>query len=158
VIAGQEDTRVVTRDGAELDATPTFYDPENDLAVLDVEGLTQAPLPLAKDPRSGTEGAVLGFPGGGDFAGIPARLGTTGEVTSEDSYGNGPIQRRMTSFRGEVVTGNSGGPFVDGRGRVGTTVFAATITERRAEGLGIPNDIVRDGIDDARHPVSTSSC
>jgi S1-C subfamily serine protease len=158
VIAGQEDTRVATRDGAELDATPTFYDPENDLAVLDVEGLTQVPLPLAKDPRSGTEGAVLGFPGGGDFAGIPARLGTTGEVTSEDSYGNGPIQRRMTSFRGEVVTGNSGGPFIDGRGRVGTTVFAATISERRAEGLGIPNDIVRDGIDDARHPVSTSSC
>ena len=158
VIAGQDDTRVLTRDGAELDAIPVHYEPENDIAVLRVEGLTEEPLPFAEDPQSGTEGAVLGFPNGEEFSGIPARLGTTGEVTSEDSYGDGPIQRRMTSFRGEVVTGNSGGPFVDARGAVGTTVFAATISERRAEGLGVPNDIVEEALRRARRPVSTSSC
>jgi S1-C subfamily serine protease len=158
VIAGQDDTHVVTRDGAEHDATPVHYEPENDIAVLSVEGLTVAPLPFTDDPRSGTEGAVLGFPNGEEFGAVPARLGTTGEVTSEDSYGDGPIQRRMTSFRGEVVTGNSGGPFVDGRGEVGTTVFAATVSERRAEGLGVPNDIVEDALEGPRRPVSTSSC
>jgi len=158
VIAGQEDTHVVTRDGAELDATPTVYRPENDIAVLRVSGLQEDPLPLSPEPRSGTEGAVLGFPGGGDFTSIPARLGTTGEVTSEDSYGRGPIQREMTSFRGEVITGNSGGPFVDGRGRVGTTVFASTITRNRSEGLGVPNDIVRDAIEAAGPRVGTGAC
>ena len=76
---------------------------------------------------------MLGFPGDGEFASIPARLGTTGEVTSEDSYGRGPIQRQMTSFRGAVISGNSGGPVVDGGGRVRTTVFAATV-EREAPG------------------------
>ncbi len=158
VIAGQEDTSVITRDGAELGAVAVHYEPENDVAVLRVHGLEEEPLPLAPQARAGAEGAVLGFPNGGGFTSVPARLGTTGEVTSEDSYGRGPIQRQMTSFRGEVVTGNSGGPFVDGHGRVGTTVFAATVSEKRAEGLGIPNDIVRDAIRDSGSPVGTGNC
>ena len=157
VVAGQDDTHVITRTGAELDATPTFYDPANDIAVLRVSGLAEAPLPLSPSARAGAEGAVLGFPGGGEFTSVPARLGTTGEVTSEDSYGRGPIQRQMTSFRGEVMTGHSGGPLVDERGRVATTVFAATVSER-AEGLGVPNDIVRDAIADAGPEVSTGAC
>lgn len=158
VVAGQEDTRIVTRDGAELAAVVTHYEPENDIAILRVGGLSEGPLPLDDDPDSGTEGAVLGFPGGGEFSGIPARLGTTGEVTSQDSYGNGPIQRRMTSFRGEVISGNSGGPFVDDHGRVSTTVFAATVSEKRAEGLGIPNDIVEEALGDADSRVGTGQC
>ena len=93
VIAGQDDTTVITRSGAELSATPTVYRPDDDIAVLVVEGLAEPPLPLAEEARSGTSGAVLGFPGAGDFTVTPARLGTTGDVTSQDSYGRGPIQR-----------------------------------------------------------------
>ena len=158
VIAGQDETSVITREGAELDGVAVHYEPENDVAVLRVAGLAEPPLPISQQPRAGAEGAVLGFPNGGEFATIPARLGTTGEVTSEDSYGRGPIQREMTSFRGEVVTGNSGGPFVDARGRVATTVFAATVSEKRAEGLGIPNEIVRDAIRGSGSPVGTGAC
>jgi S1-C subfamily serine protease len=64
----------------------------------------------------------------------------------------------MTSFRGEVITGNSGGPFVDGHGRVGTTVFAATVSRKRPEGLGVPNDIVRRALEDAGPRVGTGAC
>lgn len=158
VVAGQDDTSVVTRDGAELGATAVFYAPQNDIAILRVSGLEQAALPLDPSPRAGTEAAALGFPGGADFAGVAARLGTTGEVTSEDSYGRGPIQRQMTSFRGEVITGNSGGPVVDGKGRVGTTVFAATVGRRPPEGLGVPNPIVRDALAAAGPRVGTGPC
>lgn len=158
VIAGEDDTSVVTRDGTEIDATPVAYEPSDDIAVLRVDGLTQAPLPLAPKARSGTPGAVLGFPGGGDFSAVPARLGTTGEVTSQDSYGRGPIQRTMTSFRGDVMSGNSGGPFVDGEGRVATTVFAATVDAERSQGLGVPNAVVRDTLDSAAGPVGTGPC
>ena len=47
-------------------------------------------------------------------------------MISSDAYGRGPVRRRMTSLRGNVRSGNSGGPMVDGSGRVVTTIFAAT--------------------------------
>lgn len=158
VVAGQADTTVITRDGAELAATVTAYEPRDDVAVLAVEGLPGAPLPLAPAARRGTVGAVLGFPGEGEFSAVPARMGTTGEVTSQDSYGEGPIQRLMTSFRAEVAHGNSGGPVVDGDGRVQTTVFAATVDVTAAEGLGVPNERVRDVLAGAGEPVGTGPC
>lgn len=159
VIAGQDGTtRVVTFGGSELPATPIAYEPRDDVAVLRVDGLEGDQLPLAPKARSGTVGAVLGFPGIGDFSAVPARMGTTGEVTSEDSYGNGPIQRLMTSFRADVQQGNSGGPVVDGEGRVQTTVFAATVDASPAEGLGVPNERVRAVLRGAGSEVDTGSC
>ncbi len=143
VVAGEDETEVITRDGTELAATVVAYVPRDDVAALAVDGLAAAPLPTAPRARRGTAGAVLGFPGSGGFSAVPARLGTTGEVTSQDSYGDGPIQRRMTSFRADVERGNSGGPVVDGDGRVQTTVFAATVGEAPAAGLGVPNGRVR---------------
>jgi S1-C subfamily serine protease len=159
VVAGEDDTTVTTRDGRELDAVAVAYRPRDDIAVLRVDGLDLQPLPMADGADAGTVGAVLGFPGAGDFSAVPARLGTTGEVTSVDSYGEGPIQREMTSFRGEVISGNSGGPMVDGDGRVRTTVFAATVDAEHREGLGVPNDLVRDAVDAAgSDEVSTGDC
>lgn len=159
VVAGQDDTEVITHDGAELAATAIAYEPRDDVAVLAVDGLTAAPLPTAPRARRGTVGAVLGFPGAGEFSAVPARMGTTGEVTSQDSYGDGPVQRQMTSFRAGVEQGNSGGPVVDDTGRVQTTVFAATVNETPAEGLGVPNERVRavlDGIGGGA--VDTGAC
>ena len=48
----------------------------------------------------------------------------------------------MTALRGLVRPGNSGGPVVDGDGRVVTTVFAATTRGPRG-GYGVPNAVVR---------------
>ncbi len=161
VVAGEDDTTVTDRDGTELEATVLVYRPNDDLAVLGVDGLSGPALPLAAKARSGTVAAVLGYPGSGEFTAIPARLGTTGEVTSQDSYGRGPIQRRMTSFRAAVMAGNSGGPVVDGRGRVQTTVFAATVDDKRPQGLGVPNGAVRDALAAAGRadgPVGTGPC
>ncbi len=144
VIAGEDDTRVETRDGASLDAFAVLYRPRDDLAILRVPGLATEPLELADDPRPGTPGAVIGFPGAGEFSASAARLGTTGNVTSQDSYGVGPIERLMTSFRGEVVSGNSGGPVIGADGAVLTTVFASTLDTSTPQGLGVPNEIVGD--------------
>jgi S1-C subfamily serine protease len=159
VVAGEDDTTVTTRDGRELGAVPVAYRPRDDIAVLRVDGLGLPPLSIAPGADAGTVAAVLGFPGAGDFSAVPARLGTTGEVSSVDSYGNGPVQREMTSFRGDVISGNSGGPVVDGAGRVRTTVFAATVDSEHREGLGVPNDIVRDALRSAGDDeVSAGAC
>ncbi|MCB0865903.1 MAG: trypsin-like peptidase domain-containing protein, partial [Solirubrobacterales bacterium] len=60
VVAGQDDTTVITRDGLEFTATAIAYVPRDDVAVLRVDGLNTAPLPTAPKARSGTVGAVLG--------------------------------------------------------------------------------------------------
>ena len=142
VVAGEEDTTVTSRGGSTLDATPVNYQPANDLALLRVSGLAAPPLPLVSEAKSGTAGAVLGYPENGGFTVTPARIGGTQETISEDSYGRGPTRRLLTSLRGDVKSGNSGGPVVDAKGRVLTTVFAAT-TEGKPGGYGVPNEIVR---------------
>jgi S1-C subfamily serine protease len=67
------------------------------------------------------------------------------------------VRRLITSLRGAVRSGNSGGPMVDGRGRVVTTIFAATTSGPRG-GYGVPNSVVRSALADSRGPVSTGPC
>ena len=57
----------------------------------------------------------------------------------------------MTALRGLVRSGNSGGPVVDGDGRVVTTVFAATTRGPRG-GYGVPNAVVRRALAGAGRP------
>jgi len=158
VVAGQDDTRVLP-EGEEpgLDAQAVHFDPRNDVAVLRVPGLSAPALPLAASPRSGTSAAVLGFPRNGPYDERAGRLGGTREVVTQDAYGRGPVRRSITSLRGAVRSGNSGGPMVDGRGRVVTTIFAATTSGPRG-GYGVPNAVVRAALGDSRGTVSTGPC
>ena len=163
VVAGEDDTTVQLRGtGSKLDATAVAFDATNDVAVLRVSGLDGvAALALGPEPRAGTEGAILGFPQNGPYDVRAARLGQTRAVVSQDAYGNGPVTRQMTTFRGVVKPGNSGGPVVDTSGRVATTVFAKATSSARAGGYGIPNAIVRRALDGAAGPgrsVSTGPC
>jgi S1-C subfamily serine protease len=158
VVAGQDDTTVATQDQTELDATPVLYEPRNDLAVLRVEGLDAPALPLADSADKGAEAAVLGYPENGPYTVAPARIGTTAEVVSEDSYGRGPVRREMTAFRGDVRSGNSGGPVVDSSGAVQTTVFAAATDSGPPSGLGVPNGLVERALAETDGNVSTGAC
>src|SRR5215207_6120091 len=158
VVAGQDDTRVLLR-GREpgLDATAIAFDSRNDIAVLRVKGLDAPALPIADSPGPGISAAILGFPGNGPYDVRAGRLGQTRTSVTQDAYGRGPVQRRLTSLRGVVRSGNSGGPMVDGRGRVVTTIFAATTTGPRG-GYGVPNAVTQQVLAGAREPVSTGPC
>jgi S1-C subfamily serine protease len=156
VVAGQDDTSVTTADGASLDADPVHFDPANDLAVLRLE-VSLPSLPIAPEPQRGTGGAVLGYPENGPYALFPARLGDTRTVLSENAYSRGQFERSVTFLRGRVLSGNSGGPVVDARGRVLSTVFAST-TSGPTGGFAIPNDVVRAALDRSTAPVDTGPC
>jgi S1-C subfamily serine protease len=158
VVAGQDDTRVLLQ-GREpgVDAQVVHFDPRNDVAVLRVPGLSAPALELAASPRAGTSGAILGFPRNGPYDERAGRLGGTREVVTQDAYGRGPVRRAITSLRGAVRSGNSGGAMVDGAGRVITTIFAATISGPRG-GYGVPNSVVRSALADSNGPVSTGPC
>jgi S1-C subfamily serine protease len=161
VVAGEDDTTVqVQGTGAHLPARAIWFDPHDDIAVLRVgAGLGGVPaLRLNQDARSGTSGAVLGFPHDGPYDVEPARIGSTNQVLTQDAYGAGPVRRDITSFRGLVRSGNSGGPVVDGDGRVLATVFAASVGSPKHTGFGVPDSVVRAALGKARLPVSTGPC
>jgi len=161
VVSGQDDTTVEPGgEGDALDARVVRLDVRNDVAILRVDGLDRPALPLVpRAPRVGASGAVLGYPQNGPYDVRAARIGPTATVQSQDAYGRGPVRRSMTAFRGLVRSGNSGGPVVDGRGRVLTTVFAATTGTRRRGGYGVPNDVVRQALARAgSREVDTGPC
>ena len=156
VIAGSEDTTVTTQHGVELEAIPVWYWPEDDLALLRV-GANLPSLPISDRRDTGSDVAVLGYPENGPYAVTPARLGETRATISEDSYGNGPVERTIVALRGGVRSGNSGGPLVDAEGRVVATVFAAT-TSGPAGGFAIPAEDLREALGKTAGPVSTGAC
>jgi S1-C subfamily serine protease len=157
VVAGQTDTTVEPAGGVpRLRGHVVYFDRRNDVAVLRVPGLDAAPLSLSP-PKPGASVAILGFPESGAFSITAGRIGRTATVLARDAYGRGPVARTITSVRGKVRHGNSGGPAVDSRGRVLTTVFAAR--PGGDVGYGIPGSVVRRALDDrAREAVSTGEC
>jgi uncharacterized membrane protein required for colicin V production len=130
-------------------AVALVVDRKNDLAVLRVPGLDAAPLQLA-DPQPGASVAILGYPENGPFDARPGRVGTTADVLVTGSV------REVTAVRGLIRHGNSGGPAVDGSGRVEATIFAARIGAQA--GYGVPAVAVRAALARARRPVSTGGC
>jgi S1-C subfamily serine protease len=158
VVAGEDDTAVESA-GTTHPATVTSFDAHDDVATLRVPGLSAPALALARNATAGTPGAILGYPLDGPFDAEAARIGATRTVISDDAYGRGPVRRLMTTLRGRVRSGNSGGPVVDARGHVVATVFAAT-TSGPSGGYGVPNAVVRHAIAAGRagHPVSSGPC
>jgi S1-C subfamily serine protease len=159
VVAGQDDTTVqLGGAGPELPARAVVFDSHDDIAILRVAGLGGRALPMASAPRSGASGAILGFPENGPYDVRAGRVGGTRPVLTQDAYGRGPVQRSIVTLRGTVRPGNSGGPLVDARGRVATTVFAATRAGTPG-GYGVPNAVVeRDLARAGDATVSTGPC
>lgn len=157
VVAGERDTVVQLPDSSEaFRARPAVFDTRNDVAVLRVEGISARPLPLA-EPKAGMPVALLGYPGDGPLSATPARIGRTAVVFSEDAYGHGPVTRTITTLSGHVRHGNSGGPAVDGQGRVEAMVFAARIGSD--SGYGVPSDVIERDLGRAgAATVSTNGC
>jgi hypothetical protein len=156
VVAGEDDTSVRSQFGASASATPVYYDPRNDLALLRVS-LNLPPLPFVAHPRRGTRAAVLGYPENGPFSVAPARFGDTTEVISQDAYGRGPLRRTISSLRAQVRSGNSGGPVVDAKGRVLGTIFAAT-TSGPSGGFAVPNRVVERALARLGPRADTGPC
>jgi S1-C subfamily serine protease len=155
VVAGQRSTTVETQEGERFEARAIAFDSRNDVAILRVRGLDAPSLRLV-DPKPGTAVAILGYPENGPFDATAGRIGETARITTDDAYGRGPVVRLVTSLRGVVRHGNSGGPAVDARGDVQSTLFAARIGS--SGGFGVPARVVRSDLGGAQGSVSTGDC
>src|SRR3954454_4008617 len=160
VVAGQDNTTVQPGgQGPHYDTDPVWFDSKNDVAILRARALANVPaLRLHVSAKPGTSAAILGFPENGPYDVEPGRLGGTSTTFTQDAYGKGPVRRLITSLRGLVRSGNSGGPMVDGSGRVVTTIFAASVSDGGRTGFGVPDSVVRDALSRVRGTVDTGPC
>ena len=140
VVAGISRPVIDRRDGKEHSARVVSFDARNDLAILRVAGLEGRALRLA-DPVRGQAGALLGFPENGPLRVTPVRLGRAATINSRDAYGRLESGRPVVVLRGDVRSGNSGGPIVDDAGRALVTIFAQR--SGSDDGFAVPNDRVR---------------
>ncbi len=140
-------------DGNQVEADVKGYDPESDVALLQVdpEGLTLRPLPLgdAEDVKVGMPVAAIGSP----FS--ERQSLSVGVVSAIDRSITG-----LTAFQiaGAIQTdaainpGNSGGPLVDSAGRVIGINQQIKTSSGGGEGVGfaVPVDVVRRALEQLR--------
>ncbi|MDY6996770.1 MAG: acid resistance serine protease MarP [Actinomycetota bacterium] len=129
VVAGSESVTVEVG-GQSYEAGVVSYDPDADISILDVPDLPAAPLQFADgEAPSGTDGIVMGYPGGGEFTATPARVREIIELNGPDIYRTTTVTREVYTIRGTVRQGNSGGPMINRSGKVLGVVFGAAVDD-----------------------------
>jgi S1-C subfamily serine protease len=160
VVAGTTEAVVLTDDG-ELEARVVLYDPETDVAVLAVPGLTAPVLRFAGQPaQSGQDGIVLGYPLDGGYQAAPARVRDEITLSGPDIYDANQVRREVFTLRALVQSGNSGGPLVDTQGRVIGVIFGAA-TDQSETGFALTAAEVSEEVNAAPNlsrAVSTGNC
>jgi S1-C subfamily serine protease len=101
----------------------------------------------------------MGYPGGGDFAALPARVREVIHLSGPDIYRNATVNREVYTIRAAVEQGNSGGPLVDLNGRVLGVVFGAAVDENDTGFVLTANEVADQlaSIGDTA-PVGTGAC
>lgn len=128
VVSGTRGHTVITQDGRSLRATVVFFDSNRDVAILSVPDLGIKPLPMVAGGR-GTQGAVIGYPGGGNESENPAVIDDQVDAQGRDIYNQGFVTRQIWILQATVIPGNSGGPLVNLQGGVLGVVFAASSSD-----------------------------
>lgn len=128
VVSGTGGHKVETADGIVLHAQVAYFDPDRDIALLYVPDYTNGALDLGPAER-GTQGAVIGYPGGQGESVQPAVVDGAVEAVGRDIYNQKQVTREIYVIQGKVRPGNSGGPLVDLQGHVLGIVFATSASE-----------------------------
>ena len=161
VVAGADRITVSVRGtGRERAARVVAFDPQRDVAVLDVRDLTAPALRQGAELDSGAEAALAGFPGDDGLWVGAARVRDVMRARGADIYGDPGVTRRIYSLRAEVRRGASGGPVIDHRGEVVGMVFATSLDDPDtgyALTLGEIGPVLRQGVQASR-TASTGRC
>ena len=161
VVAGVTQAQdVTTRLGQRYRASVVLYDPQRDLAVLDVPGLTARPLTFAGPATFGASAIVAGYPLDHSFTAGAARLDAAESAIGPNIYQNSQVRRQIYPIRALVQPGNSGGPLLTTGGQVYGVVFAAATSLKRTGYALTAAEVASDVTsgEQATAPVSTQAC
>lgn len=162
VVAGSGSVEIDTPNGARHAARVVLFDPDTDLAVLYSPGLDLRPLVLVNsNPARGTDGAVIGYPGGGVEQVVAAAVSDTESARGYNIYGDMLVTREIEVLSARVIPGNSGGPIVNDSGEIIGVVFAASTTQPDLVGYALTIPQVSADLQAGEHrttAVSTEAC
>jgi S1-C subfamily serine protease len=159
VVAGVTEPTVIVGDES-VTGKVVYYDPDVDIAVIDVPELDGPTISFDLTAKERQQGAALGFPQDGPFDARPVRIRSDQRLRSPDIYGDGTVTRHVYALRGLIRPGNSGGPVVSTAGRVLGVVFAASVSDPDT-GYALTADQVRRAAAmglDAESKVSSGNC
>jgi len=148
VVSGTTSHNIQRADGTSIHATVVFFDPERDVAVLYAPGFTATGVTFGSAQR-GTQGAVIGYPGGGLERIVPAVVDGTVQAQGRDIYNENLVTRQIFVLQASVRPGNSGGPLVDTQGRVLGMVFATSASDPN-QAYALTDDEISSDIRDAQ--------
>jgi S1-C subfamily serine protease len=141
-------------------ATVVLYDPQIDIAVLDVPGLPAPALRFAGAASYGASAIVAGYPEDDPFTAGAARLDVAESAIGPNIYQDSQVRRQIYPIRALVRPGNSGGPLLAPDGEVYGVVFAAAVS-LKSTGYALTAAEVEGDAARGEHehvPVSTQTC
>jgi S1-C subfamily serine protease len=160
VVAGISNPYVLDANGTHR-ATVVWFDPNLDFAVLRVSDLAGSPLTIDTGHiAQNTPGAVLGYPGGGNFTAVAARVLDEFTALGRNIYGQGTTSRDVYEVKATIIPGNSGGPLIEKNGKVMGVVFAESTTYNQTGYALATSKLVSElhQAEAANSQVSTGSC
>jgi S1-C subfamily serine protease len=160
VVAGTR-TVSVDQNGSRHSGKVVAYDPERDVAVIYVPGLSAPVLNFAGSPaRTDSDAIVLGYPLDGPYDAQAARIRDAGPIRGPDIYNASTVVRDIYTIRGLVRSGNSGGPLISPDGAVLGVVFAAAADDQDTGFALTEQEVtpVADAGRSATEPASTGDC
>lgn len=160
VVAGIRQIYIYDSNDSHL-ATPVYFNPNLDFAVLRVNNLNLKPIKI--DPNllnNGTNEIAIGYPGGGPLTIKPAVILDELNAIGLNIYGQGNVSRSVYELKADVIPGNSGGPLIEENGSVSGVVFAQSTTYNEV-GYALTANQILGPINQARNsysPISTRGC
>ncbi|GLW08955.1 acid resistance periplasmic serine protease MarP [Microtetraspora sp. NBRC 13810] len=126
VVAGvTQELRITDYEGESHAARVVLYNPDRDIAVLYVPGLSLPALRFDGTAEKGEDAIIAGYPRGKGFTPLPARIRIEQDAEGYEIYNRKKVVREVYAIRGLVQPGNSGGPLLTTDGRVFGVIFAA---------------------------------
>jgi S1-C subfamily serine protease len=148
VVSGTTSHTITRPDGTQVQADVIYFDPERDVAVLYSSDYTSAGVTFGPAQR-GTQGAVIGYPGGRSETTVAAVVDGTISAQGRDIYNSGFVTRQIYVLQASVHPGNSGGPLIDLQGRVLGMVFATSASDP-SQAYALTDDEISPDIRDAQ--------
>ncbi|CAN5254283.1 MarP family serine protease [soil metagenome] len=128
VVAGVANPVVEAPNGKSGTGKVVYFDPQNDLAVIAVNGLGTVPLTMGTNLPVGATAAFDGYPLGGPFSTAQAAVQQVSTVAVPNIYDADASEREVYYLSATVQEGNSGGPLVSTAGKVVGVIFAKSAT------------------------------
>jgi S1-C subfamily serine protease len=160
VVAGVQQPIVQAPNGQTLEGRIVYFDPQNDLAVIAVSGLSAPTLGLGNPLGVGDDAVIDGYPFGGPFTTGGAQVLARSTENVENIYSTARTSRDLYTLAADIEPGNSGGPLLETNGSIAGIVFAKSSTDANL-GYAMTDTVLSPVVRQAARlsdPISSGAC